>query len=129
MQQSETIIHQLLNTICDGLFLLSLQEPYVCQSKDVGEQVELSIDLFFKGKTANKKVKYEWWVDDKRIKEGDRYKISDTGVLSIEEFEKSYGGNYKCILSTTNEPVMSVSAHMQLKMTGKQTYTYIIITM
>ena len=76
-------------------------------------------------KSSDEKVKYEWWVDDERIKDDDDcYKISDTGVLSIQEFEKSYEGNYKCILSTTNEPVMSVSTHVQLKLTGKQIYTY-----
>ena len=77
-------------------------------------------------KSGDEKVNYEWWVDDERVQgDDDRYKmISDTDVLSIQEFEKSYEGNYKCILSTTNEPVMSVSAQVQLKLTGKQAYTY-----
>ena len=66
-----------------------MQEPHACQTNNVGEQVNLSTNLFFKVKSADEKVKYEWWFDDERIKEDDhRYKLSDTRVLSIQEFEK-----------------------------------------
>ena len=100
-----------------------MQEPHACQTSDIGEQVKLSTDLLFKVKSTNEKVKYEWWVDDERIKEDDdRYKISDTGVLSIQEFEKNLQGDYLCFLSTASEPVMSVSAQIQLNLTGKEIY-------
>ena len=66
------------------------------------------------------KLRYEWWFDDEEIEEDDeRYNISDTGVLSIQEFEKEYEGEYRCIVSTTNPPVMSVSTQVQLSLTGK----------
>ena len=100
-----------------------MQEPHACQINDVGEQVKLSADVIFEVKSTSEKVKYEWWIDDERIKEDDdRYKISDTGVLSIHEFEKCFEGQYKCIFSTTSEPVMSVSTQVQLSLTGKETY-------
>ena len=86
----------------------------------MGKSVDLSIDLVFKVKASNEKLRYEWWFDDEEIEEDDeRYSISDTGVLSIKEFEKDYEGEYSCIVSTTSQPVMSVSTQVQLNLTGK----------
>ena len=100
-----------------------MQEPHACQTSEVGEQVKLSTDLIFEIESTNEKVKYEWWVDDEKIIEDDDcYKISDTGVLSIHEFEKCFEGQYLCILSTVNEPIMSVSTQVQLCLTGKEIY-------
>ena len=98
-----------------------MQEPHACLTGDVGEEIKLSADVIFKVKSSNEKVKYEWWVDDERIKEDDdHYKISDTGVLLIHEFEKCLEGQYACIISTTNKPMMSVSAQVQLSLTGNR---------
>ena len=109
------------------LFLL-LQEPHACQTNDLGKQVNISTDLLFKVKSIDEKVKYEWWIDDERIEEDDdRYKISDTGVLSIQEFEKHLEGDYTCIFSSTSEPLMLVSAQVQLNLTGKEIYGFVSI--
>ena len=105
-----------------------MQEPRACQTNDLGEQVNLSTDLHFKVKSIGEKVKYEWLIDGKKIKENDdRYKISDTGVLSIQEFEKHLEGDYTCIFSSASEPLMLVSAQVQLNLTGKEFYGFVSI--
>ena len=74
-------------------------------------------------KSTDEKVKYEWTVNDKKIKGNDDcYKISDNGVLSIQEFEKKYEGNYVCTLSTASKPKMSLSTQVQVNLKGKETY-------
>ena len=109
------------------LFLL-LQEPHACQTNDLGQQVNVFTDLLFKVKSIDEKVKYEWWIDDERIEEDDdHYKISDTGVLSIQEFEKQLEGDYICILSSASVPLMLVSAQVQLNLTGKEICGYVSI--
>ena len=98
-----------------------MQEPHACQTNDLGEQVKLFPDLLFKVKSIDEKVKYEWKIDKDRIREDDaRYKISDTGVLSIQEFEKNLQGDYVCLFSSASKPVMLVSAQIQLNLTGKE---------
>ena len=101
--------------------MLILQEPLVHRTVDLGKAVNLSNDLIFKVKNNDEKLLYEWWFDDEEIEEDDdRYNVSDTGVLSIQEFEKDYEGIYRCIVSTTSQPVMSVSTEVQLILTGKR---------
>ena len=91
----------------------------------MGKAVELSVDLIFKVKLSDKKLQCKWWVDDEEIEEDEeRYTISDAGVLSIQEFEKDYEGKYKCIVSTTSQPIMSVSSEVQLELTGKIEISY-----
>ena len=98
-----------------------MQEPYACQTNDVGEQIELATDVIFNVKSTNEKVKYEWSFDDKKIKENDNYyKISDNGVLSIQEFERKYEGTYVCTLSTASQPMVSVSTQVQVILKGKE---------
>ena len=100
-----------------------MQEPRACQTNDLGEQVKLFPDLLFKVKPIDEKVKYEWKVDKDRIREDDaRYKISDTGVLSIHGFEKHLEGDYTCLFSSVSKPMMLVSAQIQLSLRGKQIY-------
>ena len=100
-----------------------MQEPHACLTSDVGEEIKLSTDVIFKVKSTNEKVTYEWSVNDKKIKENDDcYKISDEGVLSIQEFEKKYEGTYVCTLSTASQPIISISAQVQVHLKGKETY-------
>ena len=99
---------------------LIIQEPHICQTVDLGKVVELSIDLLFKVKSSDEKLRYRWLVDDEEIEEDDgRYKLNESGVLSIQEFEKEVEGVYKFTISTTCEPVLSVSTEVQLQLTGK----------
>ena len=100
--------------------LLILQEPHDCQTVDLGKAIELSVDLNFQVKSSDKRLQYQWWFEDEEIEEDDeRYKLNDSGVLSIQEFEKYYEGKYKLLVSTFSEPVMSVSTEVQLKLTCK----------
>ena len=108
------------------LIILILQEPRVHRTVDLGKAVNLSNDLIFKVKNNDEKLQYEWWFDDEEIEEdNDRYNVSDTGVLSIQEFEKDYEGIYRCIVSTTSQPVMSVSTEVRLNLIGKRGVIYI----
>ena len=87
----------------------------------MGKAIDLSTDLILKVRNSDEKLQYQWWFDDEEIEEDDdRYNISDTGVLSIQEFEKDYEGKYRCIISTTSQPVMSVSTEVRLNLTGKR---------
>ena len=98
-----------------------MQEPHACLTGDVGEEIRLSTDVIFKVKSTDEKVKYEWTVNDKKIKGNDDcYKISDNGILSIQEFEQKYEGKYVCTLSTASKPVMSLSTHIQVNLKGKE---------
>ena len=97
-----------------------IQEPCAYQIIDLGKAVELSVDLIFKVKSSNEKLRYEWLVDDEKIEEDDgRYKLNESGVLSIQEFEKEVEGVYKFKMSTTSKPVLSVSTEVQLQPTRK----------
>ena len=97
----------------------TLQEPCVHHTEDLGAQVELRPHAIFKLKSSDEKLKYEWSLDNERIEE-ERYKLRELGVLSIQHFEKSYEGTYKCVLLSCYNPVMSVSIEMQLHLRGKE---------
>ena len=85
----------------------------------MGKAVELSVDLIFKIKHSLEKLEYKWLVDDEEIEEdGGCYKLKESGALSIQEFEKDLEGQYQCIISTTTEPVLSVSTKVQLQQKG-----------
>ena len=97
-----------------------IQEPCACQTVDLGKAVDLSVDLIFKVERSDKKLKYKWLVDDEEIEEDDgRYKLKESGVLSIQEFAKELEETYQCVISTTSEPVLSVTTEVQLQLTGK----------
>jgi hypothetical protein len=99
---------------------LIIQEPCDCQTIDLGKTVELSVDLFFKVKSNEEKLQYEWWFDDEEIEEDDESrKVKESSVLCVQEFEKEFEGKYQCIISTTSKPIQSVSTEVQLQLTGK----------
>ena len=97
-----------------------IQEPNACRTIDLGKAVDLSIDLIFKVRHSDEKLQYKWLVDDEEIEEDDRrYKLKESGVLAIQEFEKDVEGQYQCVISTINLPVLSVITEVQLQLTGK----------
>ena len=77
----------------------------------------------FKVKNSDEKLQYQWLFDDEEIEDDDSFSISNKGVLSIHEFEKDHEGKYRCIVSTTSQPVMSVLTEVQLNLTGKRAVT------
>ena len=83
----------------------------------MGKAVNLSVDVLFKVKHSDKKLQYKWLVDDEEIEEDDgRYKLNESGVLAIHEFEEEIKGLYQCIISTTK---LSISTEVQLQLIGK----------
>ena len=97
-----------------------IQEPSACQTVDLGKAVDLSVDIIFKVKHSDEKVQYKWLVDDEEIEEDNgRYKLTESGVLSIQEFESELEGNHRCVISTTSQPVLSVTTEVQLQLTGR----------
>ena len=97
-----------------------IQEPRACQTVDLGKAVDLSVDLIFKVKHRDEKLQYKWLVDDEEIREDDgRYKLKESGILSIQEFERKCEETYQCVISTTSQPVLSVTTEVQLQLTGK----------
>ena len=89
----------------------------------MGKAVELSVDLIFKVKDNDKKLQYEWSVGADEIEDDEPYKLNKSGVLSIQEFEKELEGIYQCKISTASEPILSVSAEVQLQLTGSNYYS------
>ena len=115
------ILYRVKWLIKTGCFIIvfTIQEPLIHHTKNLDAQVELSPDLTFKVKSSEEKLNYVWWLNNERIRK-ERYDVSESGVLSIQKFEKNYEGRYKCIISTRSQPAMSVSLEMQLHLTGKE---------
>ena len=70
-------------------------------------------------KSRDEKLKYEWRFDDETVNK-EHYRVSSSGILSIQKFEKSYEGKYKCTVSTSSQPVISVSTEVELHLTGEK---------
>ena len=63
---------------------------------------------------------YEWMFNGRKIAISDkRFKNSDTNTLKIDCFECKCVGTYKCIVSTTNQPKVSMSAKVKLDIRGR----------
>ena len=86
------------------------------------KEVRLCIkDLLFKVK-GSRASEYEWRVDGKKIEsDGEYYKDEsdykdgsdkNTFGLSIIQYESKFEGKYECIVSTTEEPIMSTSVEI-----------------
>ena len=62
---------------------------------------------------------YEWSFKGRKITISDRcFKNSDTDTLKIDCFENKYVGTYKCVVSTVNQPAVSMSAKVELNIEG-----------
>ena len=63
---------------------------------------------------------YEWTFNGRKITVSDKqFKNSDANTLKIDCFECKYVGTYKCIVSTANEPTVSMSAKVKLDIRGR----------
>ena len=91
-----------------------MQEPRVCRKSELGETVQLSVDLIHRVKSSDERFRFEWWADGRRIRKSKGIQGSDTNTLSIDEFENKHKGTYECVISTTSPPTMSVSAKIDL---------------
>ena len=70
--------------------------------------------------SSSEQLVYEWSFNGHKIAMSDkRFKNSNTNTLRVEIFECKYVGTYKCIVSTANQPTVSMSAKVKLNIRGK----------
>ena len=102
------------------MILNNLQKPHYHRTvKNLGVEVKLSIDHLFVTTATSDQLVYEWLVNGQEIAVSDRrFRNSDTNTLQIACFECKYVGTYKCIVSTANQPTVSMSAKIKLYIRG-----------
>ena len=105
--------------------LYCLQEPHVTQRNHLGKKVQLSMSMHFKVK-CSEIFHYQWFFDGDDIDERDeRYSGINSNTLAIQHFESDYEGTYTCVISTTSQPTVSMSAELKLELEGQQKYNYV----
>ena len=89
----------------------------------MGSVVELSTDHLFTTNSSNGQVQYQWSRiindEEEKIEDKECFKNSDSNVMMIDNFEDRYAGTYQCVISTSNRPVVSMSAEVELDIPGK----------
>ena len=97
-----------------------LQEPDDHRTKDLGDTIEISMGHLFMATSSSDQLTYEWTFKGRKIAKSDkRFTNSDTDTLKINCFECRYVGTYKCIISTANQPTVSMSAKVKLDIRGQ----------
>ena len=97
-----------------------LQEPDDHRTKDLGDTIEISMGHLFMATSSSDQLIYEWTFNGQTIAVSDkRFKNSDTNTLKIDSFECKYVGTYKCIVSTTDQPTVSMSTKVKLDIRGQ----------
>lgn len=62
---------------------------------------------------------YQWFIDGDDINANDRrYNGTNSSTLTIEHFENDHVGMYTCVISTTTQPTLSMSAESKLELEG-----------
>ena len=68
-------------------------------------------------------LKYQWSRiindEEEKIEDEECFKNSDSKTMIIDGFERKYVGTYRCVISTSNRPVVSISAEVELDLQGK----------
>ena len=89
----------------------------------MGSVVELSTDQFFITTASSGQLKYQWSRiingEEEKIEDEECLKNSDSGTMKINNFEGKYAGTYRCVISTSNRPVVSMSAEVELDLQSK----------
>ena len=86
--------------------------------ESLGSEVHLCMDVLFLVKST-KPLSYEWYFNSFKIGKDENYRGSNTSSLYIEHFESKCEGKYKCVVSTTSQPKMSMSAEFHLELDGE----------
>ena len=72
---------------------------------------------------SSDQLKYQWSIvnyeGEEIIEDGECFKNSDSHTLVIDCFESRYAGTYRCVISTSSRPVVSMSAEVELDLPGK----------
>ena len=73
--------------------------------------------------SSSGQLKYRWSriinEREESIEDEECFKNSDSHTLVIDGFESRYAGTYRCVISTSNRPVVSMSAEVELDLPGK----------
>ena len=70
--------------------------------------------------SSSGQINYQWSVEGVKINKDDEgFKNCDTDTLTIESFESKYAGTYQCVISTSSQPIISMSAEVELDIRGK----------
>ena len=67
--------------------------------------------------------RYQWSIitekEEMIIKDEEGFKNGDTNILVIDCFESKYTGTYRCLISSSSRPIVSMSAEVELNLPGK----------
>ena len=81
------------------------------------------MDHLFMATSSSGQLKYQWSIvnyeGEEMIEDGEYFKNSDSHTLEIDCFESRYAGTYRCIISTSSRPAVSMSAEVELDLPGK----------
>jgi hypothetical protein len=73
--------------------------------------------------SSNDQLKYQWSriinEGEEKIEDDECFKNSDSDTMVIGGFEVKYAGIYRCVISTSSRPVVSMSAEVELNLPGK----------
>ena len=73
--------------------------------------------------TSSCQFKYQWSRiindEEEKIEDEECFKNSDSKAMIIDGFESKYAGTYQCVISTSSQPVVSMSAEVELDLPGK----------
>jgi hypothetical protein len=73
--------------------------------------------------SSSGQLKYQWSriinEEEEKIEDEEYLKNSDSKTLVINGFEFKYAGIYRCVISTSSRPVVSMSAEVELDLPGK----------
>ena len=87
---------------------------------DLGSIIELCTDHLF---TSSGQIKYQWTriikERQEKLEDEECFQNIDSNILVIDGFESKYVGTYRCVISTLNQPVVSMSAEVELDLPGK----------
>ena len=87
------------------------------------------MDHLFMATSSSCQLNYQWSriINEKaeKIEDEECFKNSDSNTLIVDSFESKYAGTYQCVISISNQPVVSMSAEVELDLPGK--YNGIVI--
>ena len=82
--------------------------------------------------SSNSQLKYQWSriINDKeeKIEDEEYFKNSDSKTMKIDNFESNYAGTYRCVISTSSQLVVSMSAEVELDLPGKHKHSIVIFS-
>ena len=103
--------------------LIVVQEPHDHQIKDLGSIVKLSAEHLLMATASRDQLEYQWSriINDEveKIEDKECFKNSNSNTLVINDFEGKYAGTYRCVILTSNQPVVSMSAEVEIDLPGK----------